>query len=150
MTFLVSPAATVLFGHFCSFVNVLRLLEFYFPDAYTPQRERKLIHEVAICIKHRSICHRLLSGWVWHPGITQLVCLSTGLPWRQRVPSEDCIQVKGENSLSSPTEYWQLCFWDDDDITGLVIHTHTHKLRVSPRTTVIDDSSPQICFLSKS
>lgn len=86
MTFLVSPAATVLFGHFCSFVNVLRLLEFYFPDAYIPQRERKLIHEVAICIKHRSICHRLLSGWVWHPGITQLVCLSTGLPVKAKGP----------------------------------------------------------------
>lgn len=80
----------VLFGHFCSFVNVLRLLEFYFPDAYIPQRKGKLIHEVAICIKCRSICHRLLPGWVWHLGILQLVCLSIRFPWRQRKsPHED-------------------------------------------------------------
>ncbi len=73
----------VLFGHFCSFVNVLRLLEFYFPDAYIPQRKGKLIHEVAICIKCRSICHRLLPGGVWHLGILQLVCFSIRFPWKQ-------------------------------------------------------------------
>ena len=64
----VSADTTVLSGHFCSFVNVLRLSESCFPDAYIPQREGKPIHEVAICIKCRSICHRLLSGGVWHLG----------------------------------------------------------------------------------
>lgn len=76
----------VLFGHFCSFVNVLRLLEFYFPDAYIPQREGKLIHKVVICIKCWSICHRLLPGWVWHLGIVQLAGLSIRFPWRQIEP----------------------------------------------------------------
>ena len=63
-----------------------KLLEFYFPDAYIPQREGKLIHEVALCIKRRSICHRLLPGSVWHLGILQLVGLSIRFPWRWREP----------------------------------------------------------------
>lgn len=135
MTFYVSPVIPVWFGHFCSFVNVQRLLEFYFPDAYIPQREGKLIHEVDICIKCRGICHRLPPGWVRHAGILQLLCRSIRSPCGQR-ESPPRTASRGRVRTCSVHNQRIYNYIFDRMMTSLVLYlslclclspTHTHR-----------------------